>query len=54
MKQIAILYLFQQELKHNLYAHIYRLPQAVHWVSVGLDVAHTQSRHLHERAGQRD
>lgn len=29
-----------------LYTHVHRLPQAVHGVSVGLDVAHAQSRHL--------
>lgn len=30
----------------HLYTHVYRLPQAVNWVSVGLDVAHAQSCHL--------
>lgn len=29
-----------------LYTHVHGLPQAVHGVSVGLDVAHAQSCHL--------
>ena len=32
---------------HYLYAHVHRLSEAVHRVSVGLDVAHTQGSHLH-------
>lgn len=37
-----------QSLSH-LYTHIHRLSQAVNRVSVGLDVAHTQSCHLEEQ-----
>lgn len=32
----------------HLYTHVHRLSETVNRVSVGLDVAHTQSRHLDE------
>lgn len=48
-KSVTHIYKDESHSTFHLYAHVYRLSQAVHRVSVGLDVANAQSRHLEKQ-----